>query len=214
VQAAEQILNLQIDNYAKVNLRGFIQFVNALGGVRVNVNERLPIGGSTENTRATKDWIEPGRNQLLNGYQAMWYARSRWSTNDFDRMRRQRCVIAAVTQQADPARVALNLPRILSAARDNVRTDIALKDLDAWVTLTMRVKNASVRSLPFTSEVIDTTDPDFDKIHALVARSLQPPRAAPAPATPKPSATRTPSPPRPSAPAGNPTQAQDVKSVC
>src|SRR5918912_935226 len=102
-----------------INLKGFQEFVNAIGGVTLNVRERLPIGGKVEKPRGTVGWIEPGR-QKLDGYHALWFARSRWSTNDFDRMRRQRCVIGAIAEQADPVTVAENLPAILRAAQRNI----------------------------------------------------------------------------------------------
>ena len=105
----------------------------------MNVRERLPIGGNVENPAGTIGWIEPGR-QTLDGWHVLWYARSRWSTDDFDRMRRQRCVLGALAQQADPATLAAHFPAIARAAQQNIRTDIALDDLDAWVELAQRVR--------------------------------------------------------------------------
>lgn len=185
-EAVEQVTGLPVDQYAMLNLRGFTQFVNAVGGITVNVSERLPIGGSSEN-RVASGWIEPGDNQHLDGYHALWYARSRWSTDDYDRMRRQRCVIAAVVEQADPATVALAFPQIAAAAKNNITTGIPLSDLSAWVELTMRVKGATVRSLPFTSNVINPEDPDIAEMRRLVADAVT--------AEPEPSPTATPSPP-------------------
>src|SRR3954469_15424067 len=101
-------------------------------------------------------------------------------------MRRQRCVIGAVTQQADPKAVALNFDKIARAAKDNISTDISLQDLNAWVTLALRVKSAHVRSLPLTDAVISTVNPDFPKIHRLVRKALEPADTTP----PKPSATK------------------------
>ncbi len=205
-QAVEQVLGLQIDHYLMVNLKGFITFVDAVGGIRVDVTERLPIGGSSEDPVARYGWIEPGRNKLLDGWHALWYARSRWSTSDFDRMKRQRCVLAAVTRQADPKAVALNFERIARAAKDNISTDITLQDLEAWVTLALRVKQGRVRSLPLTDALINTVRPNIPQIHRLVRRALQPAAATP---TPSASAGRTPMP----KPSGS-TATEDVDQVC
>lgn len=206
MEAVQEITGLKLDRYAMVNLRGFMQFVDAIGGLEIDVKQRLPIGGSTTNMVA-KDWIEPGKRKL-NGYEALWYARSRWSTTDFDRMLRQRCVIAAATQQADPAAMARNFSDLAAAARQNISTNIRLDELDAWMTLGLRVKKSSVRSLAFTNDVISTTNPDFDEMRRLVAVALKPRPA------PKPSGTAKPS-PRPSPkPSTGSAQAQDVKSVC
>jgi polyisoprenyl-teichoic acid--peptidoglycan teichoic acid transferase len=216
-QAAEAVTGLRMNNYVLIDLKGFKDFVNAIDGITIDVKQRLPIGGDVENPGATTGWIEPGV-QKLDGYHALWYARSRWSTNDFDRMRRQRCVIGAIAQQADPVTVAENLPAILRAAKRNIQTDIALSQLDAWVQLTERVKTASMRSLPFIDGVINTADPNFTRVHQLVQRALQPT------ATPSPSATAdvpatTPSPSRarsatPSPTSSASTRPADVRAVC
>src|SRR3954447_993001 len=212
-QAVEQVLGLQIDDYVMLDLKGFIVFVDAIGGVRVTVPERLPIGGTSEDPVPRYGWIEAGRNKLLDGWHALWFARSRWSTSDYDRMRRQRCVIAAVTRQADPQTVALNFDKIARAAKDNLSTDISLQDLDAWVTLALRVKQARVRSLTFTDDVIDTAHPDFAAVHSLVRKALRAPSAQQPPApTPAPLPTRS-SAPRPTG-TPVPSQVLDVDQVC
>jgi LCP family protein required for cell wall assembly len=218
MQAAESVTGLSINNYVMIDLEGFKEFVNAIGGLTIDVKQRLPIGGDVENPSATTGWIEPGV-QKLDGYHALWYARSRWSTNDFDRMRRQRCVIGAMAQQADPVTVAENLPAILRAARQNIQTDIALSQLDAWVQLSQKIKGASLRSLPFTDDVINTANPDFAKVHKLVRRALET-SASPAPSpsataspTPSPSRSTTRPTPSPSSSTGG-TQPADVRAVC
>ena len=219
MQAAETVTGLSINNYVMINLQGFKEFVNAVGGLTIDVKQRLPIGGDVENPSSTTGWIEPGV-QKLDGYHALWYARSRWSTSDYDRMQRQRCVIGAMAQQADPVTVAENLPAILRTARQNIQTDIALSQLDAWVQLTQRVKGATVRSLPFTDAVVNTADPDVGRIHQLVQKALTPPTSPPAASTttsttPAPAASRAGSAPTPSAtPSAGSTQAADVRAVC
>jgi LCP family protein required for cell wall assembly len=206
IDAAEAVTGLQIGRYVLVDLDGFREFVDAVGGVTVNVRERLPIGGSTENPRGTVGWIEPGR-QRLTGYRALWYARSRWTTNDYDRMRRQRCVLGALAQQVDPVTLAKSFPALARAAQRNIRTDIGLDELDAWVELGHRVQGASVRSLPFTDQVISTVRPDFAKVHALVRKALQAPASKPAGAQPRPGTPKA-------GPAKADTTAADVNAVC
>lgn len=212
--AVEGVTGLRIDTYVMLNLKGFAQFVNAIGGVRVNVDERLPIGGNSEHPEQTTGHIEKGRNQLLRGYEALWFARSRWSTNDFDRMRRQRCVIGAVVEQADPVKMALAFPAIAKAAKDNISTGIPQRDVQAWVELSQKVQGAGVRSLPFTDQVIrDRTNPDFDQIHSLVRKALRPASTATPVSTPEPSASSvTPEPPKKKT--IDPSKAQDVNEVC
>jgi len=216
--AIEGVTGLKIDTYVMLNLKGFAQFVNAIGGLRVNINERLPIGGNSEHPEQTSGYLEKGRNQKLDGYETLWYARSRWSTNDFDRMRRQRCVIGAVVNQSDPVKLALAFPAIAKAAKENLSTGIPQRDLQAWVELSQKVKSGSVRSLPFTDQVISNrANPDFDQIHELVQKALQP--VVKATPTPAPSTEASASPTKkptkkPAKAAVDPLKAQDVNEVC
>jgi LCP family protein required for cell wall assembly len=212
--AVQGVTGLKVDTYAMLNLQGFAQFINAIGGLRVNVDERLPIGGNSENRQATHGYIEKGKNKLLDGFQTLWFARSRWSTNDFDRMRRQRCVIGDVVNQADPVKMGLAFPKIAKAAKTNLSSGIKQDDLQAWVELSQRIKGASVRSLPFTDQVIsDRTNPDFEQIHELVAKALTP-AAKPTP-TPTPSTSSSTAPKKAKAKKIiDPSTAQDIKDVC
>jgi LCP family protein required for cell wall assembly len=216
--AIEGVTGLQIDTYVMLNLQGFAQFVNAIGGLRVNVDERLPIGGNSEHPERTTGYINKGKNQKLDGYQTLWFARSRWSTNDFDRMRRQRCVIGAVINQSDPVKLALAFPAIAKAAKENLSTGIPQRDLSAWVELSQRVKSGSVRSLPFTDEVIPNRgNPDYHRIHLLVKKALR--TVVTATPTPEPSTVSPVSPTKKSRQkttkiTADPSKAQDVNAVC
>jgi LCP family protein required for cell wall assembly len=212
--AVQGVTGLRVDTYVMLNLKGFSQFIDAIGGLRVNVDERLPIGGNSEHPEQTSGYLEKGHNRLLDGYQTLWFARSRWSTNDFDRMKRQRCVIGAVAQQADPAKMVLNFPKIAKAAKDNLSMGIHQSQLEAWVELAQRIKGASVRSLPFTSDVVeDRTNPDYQQIHELVTKALKPKVKATATPTPSVSASTAVKAKKKTA-VIDPSKAQDVKDVC
>jgi LCP family protein required for cell wall assembly len=171
------VLGLQVDYYTIINLAGFQGLVNAMGGVYVNVTKRLPIGGSHDANGHVltypTGYINPGHHKKLTGYQALWYARSRFSTDDYDRMRRQRCMVSALVDQSNPVKLLQKYPKIASVAKHNIETDIPRKDLPAWVTLVERMQNGKMTSLPFTSSVVNTSHPDFDRIHQLVRKALR-----------------------------------------
>lgn len=224
--AVSGTLGLSIDYYAIVNLQGFIDLVDAMGGVRLTVERRLPIGGIDPegNPIEPTGYILPGE-QVLNGFTALWYARSRAGSDDYDRMRRQRCAIAAVVDQAEPARLARAFPRLAASAERNVQTDIRVSELDAFVELARRVQRGTLRSLPFTNDVVDTGNPDYDEIRALVQQAIEPPQPSPPPPSPSPPsappATGTPAEPTPSEPTPSPSEttddppeAVDVDAVC
>jgi LCP family protein required for cell wall assembly len=173
----QAVTGLPVNEYVLLDLKGFASFINAIGGVDVTVQRPIPVAGH-ENAAGrevgVKEYIQPGRRHL-NGYYALWFARSRSDSSDFDRMARQRCLIGALTQQVNPVNVARSFPALAEAIRQNISMSIRLEDLGAWVTLAQRVQKGRVRSLPFVQGVISTVHPDFDRIHTLVQQALQPP---------------------------------------
>lgn len=209
--AISQVLGIPIDTYTIIDLKGFQSLVDAMGGVVINVPREIPIGGGhpQSNPKAQLPiygYIEPG-TQRLNGYKALWFARSRQGSDDYDRMGRQRCMVSALLDQANPVSLLAKYPALVKVARDNIQTGIRSQDLPAWVTLVQRVQKGKITSLPLTNKVISTVNPDFDQIHALVQRAIDPPAATPKP-TPTPGATAT---PKSSATTGT---AQESTAVC
>lgn len=168
------VLGLQIDHTVVIDLSGFAALVNAMGGVTINVKERVCIGCKAlpdGTIVGTTGYIEPGV-QHLDGYHALWYARSRAESDDFSRMRRQRCVVGALLDQVSPTNMLRRYPALAQVLKDHVSIDIGEQQLPAWVPLVERVQGGgTVRSLPLTNKVIDVTHPDYDKIRALVANA-------------------------------------------
>jgi LCP family protein required for cell wall assembly len=221
--AVQGVTGLKVDTHVMLNLNGFQDFVDALGGVTVDVHQRLPIGGSTTNKVATGGYIEKGKNQHLDGYHALWFARSRWSTGDYDRMERQRCVIGAVVDQADPLKVVKSFPAIAKALKKNLRIGIKSPDLGAWAELAQRVQKGGVTSVVFDPTVINTVNPDIPAIHELVAAAVKSTAKVKKPNTSAdalPSPAASPKSAKPSKSAAKPTKtatpgkAQNLKSVC
>jgi LCP family protein required for cell wall assembly len=204
--AVGEALGLDIDYYVMVNLRGFQAVVTALGGIDIDVPYRIPIGTRTIPgvgcTRAT-GWIEPGQNQHLDGYHALWFARARCGpgpvNDDYERMRRQRCVIGAIAGQVDPLTLLTRYQQLAAATKDTMSTDIPQQRLDAFAELALKVQEAGIRSLPFTNEIVEYADPDYELIQEFVQESLEPP-AEPA------STSNTPGSPDPVGSEGSPTE--------
>ncbi|PZU48845.1 MAG: transcriptional regulator [Arsenicicoccus sp.] len=196
------ILGIPIHHTVIVNMKGFADLVDAMGGVLVNVQERIPIGGVTYtdangtlqlDPNSDYEWLEPG-SQRLDGPQALAYSRSRVTSDDFSRMRRQRCMVAAVVDQVNPMTMLQRYPQIISAVGDNVLTDLPQDDLDEWAALVLEVQGGTMSSLPFTGANIDTVDPDYSQIRYRVYEALNPPPPAPEPPAEETGATAAPEP--------------------
>jgi polyisoprenyl-teichoic acid--peptidoglycan teichoic acid transferase len=123
--AAEELLGLPIDHYALVDLLGFVDVVDALGGVTVDNLKpvRVEIDRLGRPGAHPAFELQPGRHHF-NGYSALAYSRSRKTTSDYDRMQRQRCVIGSLARQADPAQVLAAFPQLVKVLKRSVATDI------------------------------------------------------------------------------------------
>ncbi|WP_330474482.1 LCP family protein [Terrabacter sp. C0L_2] len=205
--SVQQIVGLPIDHVVVIDLRGFSLLVDAMGGIDVNVKDAgtggpLPIGGHvTADNRVVgvKEWFRAGR-QHLDGWHALWYARSRAADSDTYRQARQRCVVQAIVEQADPAAMVRQYPRLARIARDNIYTDIPAASLPAFVELVERAQRARLNSVSLTlDDGIKPWAPDYARIRALVRRGIAAPTPAKA-ATP----STTPTPGRPAAPPRRP----------
>ena len=214
--AASAALGLRIDYEATIDLQGFQDLVDTMGGLTLNVPRDIPIGGGDILGRGGRvvghypvtGVIPKGQGERLNGYQALWFARSRWlSTND-DRMARQQCVINAAVDQYDVFALARAFPALAASATRNLSTDIPASQINAFIDLGQRVKGGSLRALSFTSANISTGHPDYAQLQGLVRDALVPP-APSTPATPAAGAAPAPAP----APAG-PDQPVDTSAVC
>lgn len=195
--ALSEVLGLGIDYGVVIDIQGFSALVDAMGGVDVNVRERIPIGGKVENGRivpgSINGWIEAGP-QHLNGYQAMWFSRSRATTDDFDRMARQRCMVGALVNQVNPGTMLDRYPELAKVAKDHVYTDVPPQHLGAWAELVSRMQQGKIRSLPFTDKIVKVGNPDYDRIREVVQNAIspQPTEGTPAPSTPTSTSSRTP----------------------
>ncbi len=170
-----EALGLDIDYYVLVNMDGFKDFINAIGGVNLNINYRIPIGGQTDAGIPPEGYLEPAKNKHLNGRLALWYARGRYGLDDYKRMERQRCVINAVVQQTTPQNVLSNYQAIAKAGESTIRTDVPRKLLPDLLTVATKVKGTKLRSVVFTPGTAGfaSSNPNWDKVRARVKKALK-----------------------------------------
>lgn len=178
--AIGEMVALEVHHYALVNLAGFVEVVDAIGGVDITVPRRLydpRYKGPNGVTREID--IAPG-DYHMDGEEALAYARSRKTSDDYNRMGRQRCVLKAVAAQSDPATVIRAFPAIASALKKNLFTDIPLERLPDFIELIPKVKAdeiVSVRFVPSRFTGKRTPDrfptPDLEVIRSVVKSVLE-----------------------------------------
>ncbi|MBW1639942.1 LCP family protein [Microbacterium resistens] len=182
--AAEGVLGIQIPYYVFIDMNHFAALIDALGGVEVTVAERLPKGGGPSyDGEPAEDWaigwIEPG-TQRMDGDTAQWYARSRYTTSDFDRMKRQRQLQEAILGQFSPQNVLSRFTEVAQAGTDMVRTDLPQDKLPEFFDLVLKAKEQPVTTIELTPENgVDEWEPDWEQVRQMVQNALHPPTEAP-----------------------------------
>ncbi|WP_255352988.1 LCP family protein [Modestobacter sp. Leaf380] len=205
-------LGLTIDYYVLVNLDGFSQLVDALGGITVNVNYYVPIGGEPSLGVLPDAYIAPGPGQEMDGPRALDFARGRFGLSDYQRMDRQRCVLDAIVAAADPVTLLTRYQQLAATTSDIVSTDVPQAVLGEFVDLAFLVKDAGIRSVVFDDTVITPAYPDYDAMRLLVQQALG---AAPAPApAPAPSSSAAPTTSAAPAPATDAGPVDEVSNAC
>lgn len=168
-EAVEALSGLDIQYYALVDLGGFQHLIDALGGLDITVMRRTPIGGGTS---PIKGFIEPGE-QHLDGYHALWYARSRAGSSNYERMARQRCVLSAMVDQVDPRGLAMRFPEIASASKSVLKTDMPQSELGTFAELALNTRSQKVTGVNFVPPLIEPWDYEVSEMHAIVQETIR-----------------------------------------
>jgi LCP family protein required for cell wall assembly len=175
-----ELYGLDIKYFVKVNFEGFRNVVDAMGGVTINVqipivDDSFPAGAG----RSRRLYIPSGL-QHMSGAQALRYARSRNTSNDFDRAARQQRVLLSLREQADPQALIPQIPALVDALKKTVKTDIPIDQIDELLGLASQVDTANIRSYVFSPptyqrEVLSGywTLPYVDKIRSAVKNSFK-----------------------------------------
>lgn len=145
-----QLLGIDIEHHALVDMEGFVDVIDALGGVTIDVptpvSDRLSPPKDGEDFR---EYVIPGGVQHLDGHRALAYVRSRTGNSDYDRMARQRCVLAALAQQVGALDILSAVPRLAATLEAHVSTDVPIDLLPALVRVARNVNSSDVITLRF-----------------------------------------------------------------
>jgi len=133
-QTLEVLLGIPIDDYVLVDFAGFVDLVDAIGGVQVTVTEPLHeiMSPAREGEAPVSIDVEPGLH-LLDGHQALAYVRDRTGSNDGERMRRQRCMVRELSAAANAGTLLRSFPSISKAIRSSTTTTLPLSLLPAII---------------------------------------------------------------------------------
>ncbi|MGI5911223.1 MAG: LCP family protein [Syntrophomonadaceae bacterium] len=123
VEKVEDLMKLNIDHYVEVDFKGFEKIIDILGGVTVDVPQRMYKPSEGIN-------LQPGKQQKLDGKKALAFVRFRDYVNgDIERTHQQQVFIKALANEVLQARTITRLPGIIKEVKDYVKTDIGFKDM-------------------------------------------------------------------------------------
>jgi LCP family protein required for cell wall assembly len=177
--AVEGVTELKLQYYVLIDMQGFSELIDSLGGIDLNVADAVTLGKNGNKPIG----VIPAGQQHMDGATALWFARSRYNTTDYARMERQRQVQEAILVQFDPANVLTKFQAVADAGAQVVKTDIPQSMLAPFVELATKTRAVPVTTLELTpANGVITARPDYDLIRSQIEQAL-------IASTPTPSAT-------------------------
>ncbi|MDR1450257.1 MAG: LCP family protein [Propionibacteriaceae bacterium] len=168
--AVSGVTGLAVNYYVMVNMAGFSSIIDAVGGIELSVGRPVAVGAEG----VVYYTIEPGRHHFT-GDEALWFARTRVDSDDFDRMARQKCVVAAMVAQFNPGTVVNHFTELAQLSGNILVTDIPSRAFGELGSLALKTRVLPITSVSFTPPLISTGNPDFAFIRQLtqdeIARS-------------------------------------------
>ncbi len=184
----EYNLGIRVHYYVRVGFDGFVKIVDALGGVDVAVecplSDTFPDPDSSTG-QTDVDWL-PGIHHL-DGKHALWYARSRWSTNDFDRNRRQQQVLRGLYGQILTLDIIPKIPQLWGTLNETVSTDLGLEGLLYLANTGLQLDMMNMKSRFVGRSVVQSWTapngayvlvPYYEALGPLISEALAPPASA------------------------------------
>ena len=169
---------IELDHYARVNFEGFMALIEQLGGLPISVDcsiEDWRLKDPALDPADPDSWEKyelPVGIHTLSPYMALWYARSRKTTSDLDRGRRQMDVLRAIWRQMRDRGLLTQVQDLWPFVRAYVDTDMSLDDVLALVPLGLSLDPAHIArySGEIGTHYIDTYTPDNGREVLLPAR--------------------------------------------
>ncbi len=175
---------INVHYYALIDLSGFREAVDTLGGVDIAVDcaiEDLPLIGA-DVPAAARRVNEDGYYALdvgyytLDGGEALWYARSRHNSTDFDRGRRQQQLLRALWRKARDTGQLARLPELWSLGTRIVETNLTFEDVVGLLPLALNLNPALIENFALvrTYHTTPWQTPDGDYVQLPVYETMRP----------------------------------------
>lgn len=131
IETVENLLNIPVDYYLRVNFEAFMEIVDALDGITVDVPYEFYEQDSKDRPNAIH--LLPGK-QHLNGEEALALARTRKLDNDIERGKRQQDIIKSILSKAISINSILKYDDVLEAIDGNMATDMSFSEIQSFIS--------------------------------------------------------------------------------
>lgn len=146
-ETVEELLDIEIDNYAIIQFQGFVEVVDLFGGVKVNVPERMY--HPNENID-----LQPGV-QILDGYDALGFARYRYTENgDLDRAQHQQEILEALRKKVFSLGTVTKIPELIAIAYEYIETDLTDAELMTLADFSTKFSEQEIASFTLPGEIV------------------------------------------------------------
>ncbi|RAK19909.1 LytR family transcriptional attenuator [Anoxybacillus vitaminiphilus] len=143
VETVEELFDIKIDYYVKMNFYAFIDVVDALGGIEVNVPYDITEKDSEDHHNAIV--LKKGL-QTLNGEEALALARTRKKDNDIERGKRQQEIIKAIVKKAATMGAVTKYDDVIEAVGKNMKTNLTFDEMMSLVSYATAGANLNIES--------------------------------------------------------------------
>ena len=123
-QTFEYNFGVRPDHWVLINFSGFTSVINALGGINVQVSQTL-----SDTRDGYGYYTVPAGTFQMDGETALWYVRSRGTSNDFDRTRRQQEVLQAIFYKVISLDGITRAPELYGQYQSAMITDLSIQDI-------------------------------------------------------------------------------------
>jgi LCP family protein required for cell wall assembly len=162
-------LDVTIDDYVLVDMQGFLEVIDAMGGVTVDVRKAVPTPGNPPGAKHPVPDIIPAGVQHMDGTTALAYVRSRKADTDYHRMRRQRDVLGALARQVTLSDALSGYTAVTSALGDSLHTSLSTDEFATFIDL-LGAETAIVESVGLGPPLVDPSRPNYDEMAKIVGR--------------------------------------------
>ncbi|RHW39949.1 LytR family transcriptional regulator [Lysinibacillus yapensis] len=131
IETVEQLFEIPVDYYVRMNFNAFIDVIDALGGIEVDVDIPYAFYEMDENDNKSI-YLEPGL-QELDGREALSLARTRKHDSDIMRGQRQQDIIEAIAKKAASASSITKYDDVLQAISTNMKTDMTFDEMKSFI---------------------------------------------------------------------------------